>query len=218
MNLNRTLTLSLIGFCSLFLSAALAKEPGLILPPYVLQARTVAVMIDPEAGIDLHDPNANQNAQRDVEAALQKWGRFQVVLSPQQADLVIVLSKGLGKLAAETTSDPRQNSRPGSVTSTPGSISVGVQHGQPPPPSGQQPGMPQTSGQTSGQPQAEIGRVNDSFLVYEGDTSDPTGGVPAWRLDRKNALHSHDVPAVDEFRKAIAEAEKQAAQQQSKHP
>jgi hypothetical protein len=78
--------------------------------------------------------------------------------------------------------------------------------------------MPQTSGQTSGQPQAEIGRVNDSFLVYEGDTSDPTGGVPAWRLDRKNALHSHDVPAVDEFRKAIAEAEKQAAQQQSKHP
>lgn len=214
---NRTI-LSLIGFCSLFLSVAYAKDPRpIVLPPYVLQARTVAVMIDPDAGINLHDPNANQTAQRDVEAALQKWGRFEVVLSPEQADLVIVLSKGLGKLAAETTSDPRQNSRPGSVTQTPGEISIGAQHGQPPPGNNRQPStMPTEVG--NAQPQAEIGRVNDSFLVYEGNKPDPTDSIPAWRYDRKNALHSHDVPAVDEFRKVLTEAEKQAAAQQSKHP
>lgn len=218
MNLNRTFALSLTAFCSLLVSTAVAKGPKPILPPYVLQARTVAVMIDPGAGIDLHDPNANQTAQRDVEAAIQTWGRFEVVLSPVQADLVIVLRKGLGKLATETTSDPRQNSRPGSVTQTPGEISIGAQHGTPPPGSNRQPGtIPSQAG--TAQPQAEIGRVNDSFLVYEGNTPDPTDGVPAWRYDRKNALHSHDVPAVDEFRKALTEAEKQAAaQQNAKHP
>ena len=31
----------------------------------------------------------------------------------------------------------------------------------------------------------------------------------------KDALHSHNVPAVEEFRKAIAEAEKAAAKQQA---
>jgi hypothetical protein len=35
---------------------------------------------------------------------------------------------------------------------------------------------------------------------------------------KKNALHPHDVPAVTEFRKAVAEAEKQAAQQKGNHP
>jgi hypothetical protein len=35
---------------------------------------------------------------------------------------------------------------------------------------------------------------------------------------RKDGLHSHDVPAVAEFRKAVAEAEKQAAKQSDKTP
>jgi hypothetical protein len=223
MNLNRALTLSLTGFSSLFLSTALAREPKPILPPYILQAHTVAVVIDPDAGINLHDPNANQTAQRDVEAALQKWNRFEVVLSPQSADLIIVLRKGLGKLATETVGDPRQNGRPGSVTQTPDAISIGAQHGPPPP------GAPGTrtstqSGDSSAHPQSEIGNTDDSFQVFEGRTAPSTDSAPAWtdrppawQWVRKNALHSHDVPAVDEFRKALAEAEKQAAQQQSKH-
>lgn len=218
MTLNRTFMLSLTGFCSLFVSAALAKDAKPIVPAYVLRARTVAVIIDPEAGMNLHDPNANQTAQRDVETALQAWGRFKVVLSPQSADLIIVVRKGLGKLAAETTKDPRQDSRPGSVIQTPGAISIGAQHGQPTPNSSHQPGS-YPGGPVSTQPQMEIGRVNDSFAVYEGDTTgNPTDSSAAWRWDRKNGLHAHDVPAVDEFRKALTEAEKQAAAQQSKHP
>ena len=39
------------------------------LPAYVLQARTVSILIDPQAGIDVRDPQANRTAQRNVEAA-----------------------------------------------------------------------------------------------------------------------------------------------------
>ena len=45
--------------------------------------------------------------------------------------MVVVVRKGHGKLVTETTSDPRQNSRPVSVTQTPGAITIGAQHGSP---------------------------------------------------------------------------------------
>jgi hypothetical protein len=218
------LTPKLFAIALLLLAAASpspAKDSTPILPPWLLQARTVAVLVDPDAGIDLQDPNANQNAQRDVEAALQKWGRFEVVLTAPQADLVVVIRKGHGKLVTETASDPRQNNRPGSVTNTDGGISVGAQHGTPPAtdPRNSMPGsgLGGELGTSSPSPKMEVGAVNDSFVVYEGKTPAPTDGAPAWRWDHKNGLHSHDVPAVDEFRKAIAAAE-QAAQQNKKHP
>ena len=196
---------------SALLSAALAKDKGPALPLYVLQARTVAVMIDPDAGISLSDPGANQTARKDVETALLKWGQFQLALSPTEADIVIVLRKGSGKLADATVDDPRQNRRPGSITSTDGAVAVGVQHGTPPQQPPQVLGEPQVP-PPEAHPEAEIGARDDSFVVYRGHTSDPADNVPAWRYVRKDALHSHDVPAVDEFRKAVQAAAKQAAQ------
>jgi hypothetical protein len=200
-------------------TAAMAKESKPQVPVYVLQAHTVAVMIDPDAGVSLEDPNANQRAQRDVESALMNWGRFTTVMGTQQADLVIVLRKGSGKLVSETVGDPRQNSRPGSITPMNNGGAIGGQHGV-------QPGLSSGSAQDGtqngmggGHPQAEIGAIYDYFEVYQGQTEHPMDGAPVWKWVRKDGLHSHDVPAVEEFRKAIVETEKQlAAKNPPNHP
>ncbi len=202
-----------LALISLAFTPAHAKNDKPILPQYILNARTVAVLIDPDAGISVTDPNANQTAQRDVEAALQKWGRFTTVLSTVDADLIIVIRRGHGRIADATISDPRQNSRPGSVSRSDDGISIGAQHGTPPP--GTQGTSGPRDGNSTAAPQAEIGTTDDSFQVFEGKKEYGASDTPGWHWIHKNGLHPHDVPAVDEFRKAIEAAEKAAAQQ---HP
>ena len=199
---------------SAFAPIVLAKDKS-VLPAWILTARTVAVVIDPDEGVALDDPNANPTAQKDVEAALLAWGRYTTVIGPEQADLVIVVHKGSGKLVQETMSDPRQNGRVGSVNTAPGSVGVGAQHGQQPGLSSGRPPDGSDDGVGGAHSQVEMGRMDDSFEVYKGDTEHPMDAPAAWHYTRKDALHSHDVPAVAEFRKAVAEAEKQAAK---KHP
>jgi hypothetical protein len=176
------------------------NEKKTVLPHTFLAARTVAVTIDPNAGISPTDPNANDTARKDVEAALTKWGRFVPTLDEQHADLVIILHKGSGKMATGTITDPRQNSRVGGVTRTDDSITV---MGRTPPPGGAGP-SPNSGSSASAHPEAQINDVNDSFVVED------TNGF-SWRYEAKDALHHHDVPAVDKFRKTIEEAEKTAA-------
>ena len=79
------------------------------LPPYVLQAKTVAIIIDPNAGMSIDDPQANARAQKDVEAALLKWGRFDLVSETKSADLIIVVRKGNGRPMDDAMPDARQN-------------------------------------------------------------------------------------------------------------
>jgi hypothetical protein len=218
MRASRASNLLGLGLVSLVLTPAFAANDKPLVPPYVLQAHTVAVMIDPGAGVSLKDPNANQTAQKDVEKAILKWGRFVTVMGAQQADLVIVLRKGKSKAVEETVGDPRQNSRAGSINPTDDGISIDAQHGPQP---GLSRGSPSNGDQNAprgAQPQLEVGTTQDSFEVYEGNVDHPMDGVPGWRWVRKDGLHPHDVPAVAEFRKAIEEAEKQAAQQTTKHP
>ena len=218
---------------TVLMPAALAKDSSPAVPFYVLQAHTVAVMIDPDATVSLLDPHANQTAQKDVEAALSKWGRFETVLNPVDADIVIVLRKGTSKSTDVTAKDPRQNSRPGSYTD--GDISIGAHQGSPSPsptmPQGQHGGYPNippgdplpthpqtnpgppgptppTRPDTNTNPQVETGTRDDAFSVYLGHTDKPTDREPSWMYVHKNALHSHDVPAVGEFRKAMDEAQK----------
>jgi hypothetical protein len=49
------------------------------------------------------------------------------------------------------------------------------------------------------------------FVVYRGKRDDALDAPSVWRYSAKNALNSPQVPAVDAFRKLIAEAEKQQA-------
>jgi len=61
-------------------------------------------------------------------------------------------------------------------------------------------------------------QFRDTFIVYEGHSEGRSSGsldqqAPAWRYSNKNALHSPNVPAVDEFRKLIEEARKAAENQ-----
>jgi hypothetical protein len=70
--------------------------------------------------------------KKDVETALLNWGRFFPVLSAQEADLIIVIRKGHGRLVDDTISDPRQNNRTGVINPTDSGVGIGAQHGRQP--------------------------------------------------------------------------------------
>jgi hypothetical protein len=196
----------------------LAKSKDKTLPPYILQAHTVAVIVDPGAGIDPEDPRANQVAQKDVETALMNWGRFMPVMGPEGADLIIVVRKGHGRLVDSTIIDPRQNNRAGVINPTDNGIGVGAQSGRPPNMGGSADGPLQSGSQSQApqsqrapQTQMEIGGEDDSFTVFEGGVAKPLNGSPGWRYMAPDGLRLHSVPAVEEFKKAVAAAEKAAA-------
>jgi hypothetical protein len=193
-----TLVLLLIG-----VSASADKKKNL-LPAYVLKARTVSVLIDPEAGISVSDPAANQTARDDVEKAIAKWGRFLAVLDGMNPDLVIVVRKGHGKIVQPTIGGvPNGNDRPVVLQPTDNSIRIAGQKGRPP--NSTQSGPPDTGPR----PKVEVAPSEDMFVVYGGGVDDPLSGPPLWRYLAKDALRSPDVPAVAEFRKIIEETEKQ---------
>ncbi len=191
----------------LCLSAEAKSKKKFILPADVLQARTVLVLIDPDAGMSSEAPNANRIALRDVENALQKWGRFQLAIDTSTADLVITVRRGTGKLAEPTIGGLPNN---GPVILQPGSDGGRAGGGNVPPIGG-----PGSSGppRTSPSPQIEAGAPDDMFVVYRGRREDPRenplDAPPVWRYTDKDALDSPGVPAVEVFRKLIIEAEKQ---------
>ena len=52
------------------------------------------------------------------------------------------------------------------------------------------------------------GFTKDSFAVYRGDVANPLDSSPVWRYIAKDCLQAPNMAAVEEFRKAIAQAEK----------
>lgn len=202
-------------------NTALAKgddKNKALLPSYILQARTACVLIDPGAGYSLKDPQANETARRDVETALLNWHRFQLVMDCHNADLIIEIRKGTGKLTATDIADPRQNRRAAYIDPTTAGVSAGVQRGRDgrtfdpmsAPASGGV-GDAGPAGEASPHPQTEIGNTDDSMIVFHGDLEDPLDRPPGWQMRKADALKAHSVPAVDAFRKAVQEAEKAAA-------
>jgi len=211
MPLRKFLAVTAIILCS---ALASAKKKA-VLPVDVLHARTVLVIVDPTAGVDVRDPNANRVARADVEKALDQWGRFTLVQEGSTADLVVTVRKGNGKLIQPTIGGTPINGTPpvsGGTTSSPTQTTTraGVRWGtgNPNDPSnaGTQPSTPE--------PQIEAGSPQDMFVVYRGSTDpnwSPLDAPPVWRYSGKDALASPSVPAVEVFRKLIAESEKQLA-------
>lgn len=201
----------LIAVLSILPSGFAKDKTKVSLPTYILRAKTVSVLIDPNAGVELTDPQANRTAQKDVEAALLQWGRFEPAIDSATADLLIVVRKGNGRNVNATIPAPQQNRRPGVINGTDTGILIGGQRGKQP----NAPNAPDTSSPGSPHPQTEIGEANDSFLVYEGQQAgqqkDALDTSPGWRYVARDGLRSHSVPAVDAFRKAIADAEKNSA-------
>ena len=198
--------------CSFVISIALicclsafAKDKKKVqLPADVLDARTVLVVIDPDAGVDMDAPNANRAALQDVERALMNWGRFAMAVDVSTADLVISVRKGNGKIAQPTIGGVPSNNRPVIFEPSDSGVRVGGHSGTPP-----QAGDPTNAQIPNPHQQVEVGSAQDMFAVYRGKRDDPLGDPAVWRYNTKDALRSPDVPAVDAFRKLILEAEKQ---------
>src|SRR6516162_10868721 len=189
---------------------ASAKDKKEILPEYVLEAKTVLVVIDPNAGISSSNPNENRTAQEDVEKALMNWGRFSVAMDATNADLVISIRRGHGK-AVTPTIGGAPNDRPVIMEPIDSGVRIGAQHGTPPPVTADSP-------PSRPHPQTEIGPTEDAFIVYRGKTEYPLDSTPVWRFHAKDALSSPSVPAVAQFQKVIAETEKALAQKRPKKP
>src|SRR4029077_834360 len=112
--------------------AIAGNKKKVVLPAYVLKARTVVVLIDPDAGINPEAPLANKTAQEDVEKALAKWGRLTPVLDTQTADLVITIRKGSGKIVQQTVGGIPTTDRPVIVQPSDAGIRIGAQQGRSP--------------------------------------------------------------------------------------
>jgi hypothetical protein len=204
MQLRKCLAFSLSLLCSL---SALAKDKQkVILPNDVLEARTVLVVVDPDAGVAVDAPTANRTAQEDVEKALMNWGRFNIAVDASTADLIISVRKGNGKIAQPTIGGVPTNNRPVIVEPTDSGISIGGHKGNPP-----QAGDPTNAEPQSPSPQVEVGQAEDTFEVFRGKRDNPLDYPAVWRYSARDALRSPSVPVVDQFRKLIAEAEKQQA-------
>jgi hypothetical protein len=199
----RSAFLLLVICCSL---AAAKNKKKVILADDILEARTVLVVIDPDAGVSVDAPGANRTARQDVEEALMKWGRFSIAPDVSTADLVISVRKGNGKIAQPTIGGIPTNNRPVIFDPSDSGGTFGAHRGTPPQagdPTGAQPQNPH--------PQVEIGQTQDTFAVYRGKQDDALDRPAVWRYSAKDALRSPAVPAVEEFKKVLTEAEKQRA-------
>jgi hypothetical protein len=197
----------LVTLLALHAGAKDKKKP--ILPDYVLKATTVRVVVSPGAGEPIDQPMANSTARENVEKALSEWGRYQVVMDGQESDLVIAVRTSSGKMMQPTIKGGPIDQRGGVGQGTDSTIRIGAQQGHPPV---NDPSADPQSGPRMGN---EIGPTEDMFEVYRGGVPEPLDSSAVWRYIAKDCLRAPKVSAVEEFRKAIAEAEKP---QVPKHP
>jgi hypothetical protein len=185
------------------LAAAAKDKKKALLPVDILEAHTAWVIVDPNAGLDVTAPNANNAARAAVETALAKWGRLSPVTDPSMADLIIVIRKGNGKIVQPTIAHTPVNAPPPVIAQrTDSGVSAAGRTGPP-------------LATSDPHPQLEAADPDDSLAVYRGnrihEQSDPLDSPAVWRYSAKDALSVPGVPAVEKFHDAIAESEKALA-------
>lgn len=193
---------SVVALTVALMVPAIAKDKNTTLPDSVLRATTVYVVISPDAGQSLNHPMDNANAREQVAEALRAWGRFNVV-EGDDADLVIAVRAGTGQIVSPTVENGPTDNR---VSVRPGDGRLGIEASQGRGPALSDPTLtPQQSGPHIGK---EVGRDKDSFEVFKGGAAYSQHSTPLWRYTAKNALKAPTVPAVEQFRKAVAASEK----------
>ena len=194
--------------------ASAKKKEKAYLPDYVWKAQRVLVVILPDSGESVDAPNANRKTQEEVEKAFMKWGRYRLVQEASQADLVVGVRKGTGKIANQTVSGGPVDSRPATIETTDNQVRIGVQQGHPTDVTqdGTPPGMngPNDRAHTG----MQVGAEDDVFKVFQGGVPYPVDNAPVWNYVSKDGLKPPGMAAVEQFRKAVEESEKAAAQKQ----
>jgi hypothetical protein len=190
------------------------KKKKSSLPEYILQARTAVVVIDPDAGEPVDQPDANAIARENVEKALVEWGRFDLILPEQHPDLIFVVRAGNGKTMRPSVRGGPIDQRPVYGETTDSTVRVGAQQGHEPPLNDPSLSPPNTGPHMTN----EVGPAEDMLAVYRGGEMDeyPLDSTPIWRDIAKECLQSPNVTGVQKLRKEIADAEK--PQTQTKKP
>jgi len=167
------------------------------LPDEVLKAQTVLFLIFPDARAPLTNPPAVETIRDDMEKAMMKWGRFRVARTGN-ADLLIVARKG--HVEPPTYILPPNDKGPVNHPNSGG-----------PAPDPNTPGLapPRESAQRTA---AALLAEEDSFEVYRGGIEHPLDAAAIWQYRAVNALRGPKVPAIERFRKAIEESERQLQQ------
>jgi hypothetical protein len=160
----------------------------------------------------LADLQENRRARLEVQTALLKWGKYQVVQDASTADLIVVVRKGR---AQSTTIGGTKDPAPVIVDPVGSGVNISIHRGENPPLSRTNP-PPQTSHPRVG---TEVGSAEDLLEVYRGrtplagdasrnPTAYPLDEPPVWFYTAKDALKSPKIDAVAKFRKAVETAEK----------
>jgi hypothetical protein len=202
--------ISIVFLCFLLLlvSQVNAKnKKKQLLADDVLRAQRVLVVVHPDAGEGLTHPWANRNAVNEVERAIEKWGRFSLVTDAQTADLIIAVRTG-NKSGPVISHSPLDTRPPVYQTGIPDArVGQPQQPGRPPDLTEPLPGDSRDRGPQIG---SQVISSDDTFEVYRGGGEYPLDAPPVWRYIAKDSLNPPQVTAVEQFRKAIEESEKQS--------
>jgi hypothetical protein len=118
----------------------------------------------------------------------------------------LILAVRKGHASGPTIRNSPTDNPPVTSQQIDGAGRIGVRVGHPPDQMGPYPGGTEGAGPRISN---DVGPAEDTLEVYRGGSENPLNAPPVWRYEGKDALSAPRVEAVEQFRKALAESEKQ---------